>query len=363
MAPTHRLRVKNGPKSEPINLKMAVNGVIDHPDGNGKLSLTIENEEVTIPFRGRITKFKFSGEGSIWIEGVQFAARDVKGYDTRTGVPTSIPTKDQPVPKPPSPSDPPASKDTSTPNIDEVDKGEVIGGGTYIDVGDNAVPSDGFVSRYATTVQDRTITVDASESGGVQNALNRLPYRIQHDITIELGNGTHSGNGSSCRTGPLAINSRGYLKLYGTGVDQCQVTSGINGVYWGKQEHNRIKDIHWGSLSQFSGPVHLRDCRFEGFDEPGANAETTAAISGKNGLVFAKGCVIGSATDDTAIHATLQEKYSLANTTLRAGGTGIIMPDGSVCDVSYGCKLDAPSMSSEEAKIQRGRYRGGKFIG
>lgn len=336
MAPTHTITFRNGPNSAAAHIRLEVDGVVLQ-GGKGHVEFDLKNQTKDYQFRGRVTAFDYSGQFSVEVEGVPFRAREILGYDTRTGAATAESPAKTTTDVAPSPSD--ITRDTAS--LSNIGTDNAIGGGAFHDV-PNPVPSDGHVSRYATTKRDQEIVVDPNEAGGVQKVLNRLPYRIEHNIKIRLADGNHTGNGSSCRTGPTQVNSRGRLYIEGDHYNQCRVAAGLNGTYGvAKQEHNKVTGIHWDGLSQFSGPIDLRNCRFSGFAKPGANSSGTAAISGKNGQVHAKGCLIGESLDDYAIWATLMEEYSLTDCTLRARVAAINAAPG--CNVgTYGCTIDAP---------------------
>lgn len=78
------MRLRNGPNSDPITGRIEVRGRIAGTD-KGYRDFHVRNETLTIRFRGTITGFEFDGQGSIDIDGQSFRARDVAGYDTRTG--------------------------------------------------------------------------------------------------------------------------------------------------------------------------------------------------------------------------------------------------------------------------------------
>lgn len=380
MAPEHDLKIRNGPNSDPVKLDMEVNGRINHPKGkNGKISLTVKNDTEVIPFKGSITKFDFDGQGSIWIEGVSFRANEIKGYDTRTGKPSNVgggsgggggskkPSRPSRPSKPdrgPSITNPPSNAPDDV-SLGPVEKSDAYGGGAWHGMPDGTQePQVGTVARYEHSVEPFTIEVDANEPGEFQAAVNLLPKEIRHRVNIVLSDGRHTGNGSAVHTGIIRCKPTGRLEIRSASRNRgkCVSDSGINAIFLGKQEHIRIEDIDFRNLSQFSGPAKIDGCAFAGFNKPGANAASTAAISGKNAHVWMKNCLIGSRTDDAAIHSTIMESYALFNCTLRARGVAIRQPEGSDITIGWGCKMDAPRFSAKHGTIQRGYYRGGERI-
>lgn len=213
---------------------------------------------------------------------------------------------------------------------------------------DEETPRWGLVSRPLTTLRERELVVDSAgdnEGAGtaddplatIQEAFNRLPVFVQHDVTIRVLPGTYTNEDPAIHTGPLLQKAQCTLRLLGDPDDpeHVAVESGINSTFWGKQSHYSIEGLAFDGLSQFAGPVALRDCVFHGNGD--------AAISGKNGHVFAKRCEIGSPEDRYAIWSTLMESYGLVNCSLvaneaviRAGGPGTHRLSGN-------CLLDAPT--------------------
>lgn len=268
-----------------------------------------------------------------------------------------------PVPSnPPDIRDPPDGAPSAT-GINPIAKDEAIGGGAWHGITDaNQEPEFGNVARYEQTVEDATLLVDENDAGALQDAYNRLPKQINHRVNVVLTDGKHTGNGSAVHSGYIVLKPTGRLEVKSRSRDRgrCVSASGVNGVFGGKQEHNRMLDIDFKNLSQFSGPVNIRGCGFAGFDTPGANSRSTSALSGKNARAYMKDCRIGSDTDQYAIHSTLMERYGLFGCTLRATDQAVRHPDSSEVTVGWGCSMNAPRFTNHRKKIRRGVYRGGK---
>ena len=210
------------------------------------------------------------------------------------------------------------------------------------------IPQWGVVSRPLTTRRSREFVVDAERGDDgnpgtendplstIQEGFNRLPVFVQHDTTIRVAAGTYTEEEPAIHTGPIVQKAQCTLRLVGdsTEPERVDVRSGINSTYQGKQSHYTIEGISFDGLSQFAGPVDLRDCVFRGNDD--------AAISGKNGRVFAKRCRIGSPEDRYAIWSTLMESYGLVNCDLVAGETAIKANGPGTHRLSSGCSIDAP---------------------
>ncbi len=209
------------------------------------------------------------------------------------------------------------------------------------------IPQWGVVSRPLSTRRSREFVVDSEGDDGnpgtedepvatVQEVFNRLPVFVQHDITIRVRAGTYTDEGPAIHTGPTVQKAQSMLRLVGDTEEpeRIDVRSGINSTYQGKQSHYVIEGMSFDGLSQFAGPVDLRDCVFRGNGD--------AAISGKNGHVFAKRCRIGSAADRYAIWSTLMESYGLVNCTLVAHEAAIRANGPGTHRLSSGCEIDAP---------------------
>ena len=243
---------------------------------------------------------------------------------------------------PPEPDDAPSMEKYRPVELGDVGRDEAIGGGTWIEV-DNPDPRRGIVSRYASTNRDETLTIDENDSGGWQALINRLPKEFNHRIEVTPSPGRHGGNGSSIRTHPMVFGSAGDLVIEGVGRDHVHVDQGINSVSSGKLLNFQLKNVSFHGLSQFAGPIDVRDCRFEGFDRPGANSSGTAAISGKNALAHMKRNIIGNReTDDYAIWPTCIETYALADNKLNARKAAINMNFGSTIR-EWGNDYNAPA--------------------
>jgi hypothetical protein len=211
------------------------------------------------------------------------------------------------------------------------------------------IPKWGVVSRPLTTRRSREFVVDAergdNENPGteseplatIQEAFNRLPVFVQHDTTIRVAAGVYTDEEPAIHTGPIVQKAQCTLRIVGDSDNpgRVDVRSGINSTYQGKQVHYTIRGISFDSLSQFAGPVDLRNCVFRGNGD--------AAISGKNGHVFAKHCQIGSSEDRYAIWSTLMESYGLVNCELTAGETAIKANGPGTHRLSANCTLDAPA--------------------
>lgn len=213
---------------------------------------------------------------------------------------------------------------------------------------DEEVPKWGLVSRPLTTRHERELVVDPAgddENSGtdeeplatIQEAFNRLPVFIQHDTTIRVRAGTYVEEDPAIHTGPLVQKAQCTLELVGDpeNPERVAVGSGINSTYYGKQAHYIVRGIAFDGLSQFAGPVNLRDCVFFGNGD--------AAISGKNGRVFAKRCRIGSPADRYAIWSTLMESYGLVNCEIAAGEVAIKANGPGTHRLSANCEIDAPT--------------------
>ena len=211
---------------------------------------------------------------------------------------------------------------------------------------DEEVPCWGLVSRPLTTRRSREIVVEPDgddESGTeseplrtIQEAFNRLPVFVQHDTTIRVRPGSYTEEGPAIHTGPIVQKAQCTLELVGDTdePERVDVRSGINSTYQGKQSHYTIRGLAFDGLSQFAGPVDLRDCVFRGNGD--------AAISGKNGRVFAKRCRIGSPEDRYAIWSTLIETYGLVDCQLVASEVAIKANGPGTHRLSANCTIDAP---------------------
>ena len=210
------------------------------------------------------------------------------------------------------------------------------------------VPRWGLVSRPLTTVRERELVVDSEgddEGPGtaddplatIQAAFNRLPVFVQHDVTIRVRPGSYTDEAPAIHTGPLVQKAQSTLRLVGDPDDpeRVAVGSGINSTFWGKQSHYSIQGLAFDGLSQFAGPVDLQDCVFHGNGD--------AAISGKNGRVFAKRCRLGSPDDRYAIWSTLMETYGLVNCHLAANEAAIRANGPGTHRLSGSCSVDAPA--------------------
>ena len=186
-----------------------------------------------------------------------------------------------------------------------------------------------MTTRSAGTADDPLATIQA--------AFNRLPVFVQHDATIRVRPGTYTDEDPAIHTGPLVQKAQCTLRLLGNSDDpeRVAVESGINSTFWGKQSHYSIEGLAFDGLSQFAGPVALRDCVFRGNGD--------AAISGKNGHVFAKRCEIGSPRTATPSGARLMEFYGLVNCHLVANEAAIRAGGPGTHRLSGNCSLDAPT--------------------
>ena len=210
------------------------------------------------------------------------------------------------------------------------------------------VPRWGVVSRPLTTRRSRELVVDAEvgdDAGSgtaeeplstIQEAFNRIPIFVQHDVMIHVAPGTYTEEAPAIHTGPIVQKAQCTLRLVGDAEnpERIDVQSGINSTYQGKQSHYVIEGVAFDGLSQFAGLVNLRDCVFRGNGE--------AAISGKNGRVFAKRCHIGSPEDRYAIWSTLMESYGLVNCHLAASEAAIRANGPGTHRLSANCAVDAP---------------------
>lgn len=210
------------------------------------------------------------------------------------------------------------------------------------------IPRWGVVSRPLTTRRSREFVVDTergddANSGTegeplatIQETFNRLPIFVQHDTTIRIAPGTYREEDPAIHTGPIVQKAQCSLRVVGDpeNPERINVRSGINSTYQGKQSHYTIEGIAFEGLSQFAGPVDLRDCILRGNGE--------AAISGKNGRVFAKHCHIGSPEDRYAIWSTLMESYGLVNCDLAASEAAIRANGPGTHRLSANCTIDAP---------------------
>ena len=212
---------------------------------------------------------------------------------------------------------------------------------------DEEIPKWGLVSRPLTTRTPREVVVDArgddanpgTESeplATMQEAFNRLPMFVQHDTTIRVRPGTYTDEAPAIHTGPIVQKAQCTLEIVGDtqSPERVDVHSGINSTYQGKQVHYTIRGIAFDGLSQFAGPVDLRDCVFHGNGD--------AAISGKNGHVFAKRCRIGTESDCYAIWSTLMESYGLVNCHLAASEVAIKANGPGTHRLAANCTIDAP---------------------
>jgi hypothetical protein len=213
---------------------------------------------------------------------------------------------------------------------------------------DEEVPRWGLVSRPLTTRRSREIVVDSAGNDDnpgteneplatIQEAFNRLPIFVQHDTTIRVRPGSYTDEGPAIHTGPIVQKAQCTLEIVGDIDDpeRVDVRSGINSTYQGKQLHYTIRGIAFDGLSQFAGPVDLRDCVFHGNGD--------AAISGKNGHVFAKRCRIGAESDRYAIWSTLMESYGLVDCDLAAGEVAIKANGPGTHRLAANCTIDAPT--------------------
>ena len=212
---------------------------------------------------------------------------------------------------------------------------------------DEEVPKWGLVSRPLTTRASRELVVDAGgddDNPGtegeplatIQEAFNRLPIVVQHDTTIRVRPGTYTDEDPAVHTGPIVQKAQCTLELVGDTdePERVDVRSGINSTYQGKQSHYTIRGLAFEGLSQFAGPVDLRNCVFRGNGD--------AAISGKNGHVFAKHCRIGSESDKYAIWSTLMENYGLVDCQLAANEVAIKANGPGTHRLSASCTVNAP---------------------
>lgn len=214
---------------------------------------------------------------------------------------------------------------------------------------DEEIPKWGVVSRPLTTRRSRELVVDADagdDAGSgtadeplstIQEAFNRVPLVVQHDTTIRVMPGTYTEEDPAIHTGPIVQKAQCSLRLVGDSdsPERVDVRSGINSTYQGKQSHYSIEGLVFDGLSQFAGPVDLRDCVLRGNGD--------AAISGKNGRVFAKRCRIGSSADRYAIWSTLMEQYGLVDCTLVASEAAIKANGPGTHRLSASCTIDAPT--------------------
>jgi hypothetical protein len=214
---------------------------------------------------------------------------------------------------------------------------------------EDEIPKWGLVSRPLTTRTSHEIVVDAAAGADgnmgteteplatIQEAFNRLPVFIQHDTTIRVRPGSYTDEEPAIHTGPIVQKAQCTLEIVGDTdePERVEVRSGINSTYQGKQSHYTIRGIAFDGLSQFAGPVDLRDCVFQGNGD--------AAISGKNGQVFAKRCRIGSKSDSYAIWSTLMESYGLVDCHLAASEVAIKANGPSTHRLSASCTVDAPA--------------------
>ncbi|WP_435077058.1 hypothetical protein [Halococcus sp. AFM35] len=212
---------------------------------------------------------------------------------------------------------------------------------------DEEIPKWGLVSRPLTTRRSQDFVVDTrgdddnpgTESdplATMQEAFNRLPIFVQHDTTIRVRPGTYTDEAPAIHTGPIVQKAQCTLEIVGDTdePERVDVRSGINSTYQGKQVHYTIRGIAFDGLSQFAGPVDLRDCVFHGNGD--------AAISGKNGHVFAKRCRIGTESDRYAIWSTLMESYGLVNCHLAASEVAIKANGPGTHRLAANCTIDAP---------------------
>jgi hypothetical protein len=212
---------------------------------------------------------------------------------------------------------------------------------------DEEIPKWGLVSRPLTTRTSREFVVDThgdNDNPGteseplatMQEAFNRLPMFVQHDTTVHVRPGTYTDEDPAIHTGPIVQKAQCTLKIIGDtqSPERVDVRSGINSTYQGKQVHYTIRGIAFDGLSQFAGPVDLRDCVFHGNGD--------AAISGKNGHVFAKRCRIGAEGDRYAIWSTLMESYGLVNCHLAASEVAIKANGPGTHRLAANCTVDAP---------------------
>lgn len=252
-------------------------------------------------------------------------------------------------------------------------------------------PDIGIVPREIISQRDTTIHVDPAgddENDGsednpvatIQEAVNRLPLFILHDITIDIADGEYTSEKESpaVHVGPVLLKGEGDINLFNdmlqnataanTTADNSEghtfsdtvksafleggkgnvtvagnesdpskvyVDVGINWTAFGKLEHMRIKGIHWDFLSQFAGHANVRNCIFRG--------NGAAAVSGKNGHVFFKNCDIGdSDRDQYAIWGIQLERMYFDYCTLNATEAALNVFNGDIYQLSGRNEVNAP---------------------
>ena len=271
----------------------------------------------------------------------------------------------------------------------------------------NARPTEieenlGIVPRELISQEDTTIHVDPSgddDNDGsegnpvatIQEAANRLPLFVLHDLTLDIADGEYTDEKESpaVHVGPLFLKGEGDINFFGeqlaasttaastaegksdghtfgdpeksrvvgdsavgiasddgsqgtvtiAGNDadpsSVYVDVGINWTAFGKLEHMRVHGIHWDSLSQFAGQADVRNSTFRG--------NGAAAISGKNGHVFFKNCDIGGRDRDTfAVWGIQLERMYFDYCTISATEAALNVFNGDIYQLSGRNAIDAP---------------------
>lgn len=211
-------------------------------------------------------------------------------------------------------------------------------------------PDIGIVPKELITQRDRTIYVDPSgDDGGdgteddpvatIQEAVNRVPFVILHDIVIDIAEGEYTADKESpaVHVGPFLLKGEGNLNLVGNVDDPSSVYCdvGVNWTGFGKLEHMQVHGVHWGHLSQFAGQADVRDCIFHG--------SGGAAISGKNGHVFFKRCTIGEpGSDRYAVWGIQLERMYFDDCTINATEVALNVFNGDIYQLSGENVINAP---------------------